>query len=418
MTSFRFGKLFGGTLLVAGTCIGAGMLALPVSTAAGGFIASAIVFFFCWLFMLTSALFMLEVSLWYPESTNLITMARSTLGKGGEVIAWGTYVLFLYALMGAYTAGAAGIVGQALNKMMLDEKYAIWVVTCIFASIVYLGTRFVDWSNRLLMTGLVVAYALLVTTALPKVAMDKLFTGEAQYLWTVGPLLAISFGFHLLIPTLREYMNSDIRALRYAIVLGSLLSLIVYLFWEFIVLGTVPLKGEGGLAMLLYQEHTIGKQAVVALPQLLSNILHSARITVYASSFALFAMLTSFVGVAMGLFDFFADGLHIRKTVCGRGILALLTFLPPILFALFYPRFLLALHYAGLFGAVLLVMYPALMVWFGRYRLKITAPYLVWGGKYVVIGVLLFGMGIFTLEVLRHTHSLPSAVTEKSLFED
>src|SRR5579872_4553273 len=95
-------KIVGGAMLVAGTCIGAGMLGLPVSTAAGGFFPSVGAFFFCWFMMLMSALFMLEVSLWYPEETNFITMAKSTLGRKGEIVAWCAYVLFLYAIMTAY----------------------------------------------------------------------------------------------------------------------------------------------------------------------------------------------------------------------------------------------------------------------------------------------------------------------------
>jgi tyrosine-specific transport protein len=47
-----FGHLVGGTLLVAGTSIGVGMLALPVATAAGGFLPSLMIYFLCWFFML------------------------------------------------------------------------------------------------------------------------------------------------------------------------------------------------------------------------------------------------------------------------------------------------------------------------------------------------------------------------------
>ena len=161
MAGAPINKIFGGALLVAGTCIGAGMLALPVATAAAGFGPSFFAFVFCWLMMTLSAFLMLEVSLWYPIDTNLITMAKSTLGRPGEIIAWCAYVLFLYALMTAYTAGAAGIIANALAKMGINESWGIWIVVAIFATIVYLGAQWVDWANRIMMMGLIGAYILL-----------------------------------------------------------------------------------------------------------------------------------------------------------------------------------------------------------------------------------------------------------------
>ncbi len=416
MSGLSLNRIFGGAMLVSGTCIGAGMLALPVSTAAGGFYPSAMLFVFCWMMMTISAFLMLEVSLWYPQETNLITMAKSTLGKPGEIIAWLTYVLFLYALMTAYTSGAAGIIGKSLGKFGFDESLGLWVTVIIFASIVYFGARSVDWANRIMMVGLIGAYIALVANVIPKVSPDMLSDGNPKYLWTTGPLLVTSFGFHLLIPSLKNYLDSNVKALRWSIFLGSLLPLVVYLLWEVLVLGVIPVKGESGLVAVLHAEHTTGKQAVIELTQLLSDLLKNPHVTMLAGIFGLCAMLTSFIGVALGLFDFFADGFHIKKTVSGKFSLAALTFLPPVLMALFYPRFITALHYAGFFAAILLVIFPALMVWWGRYRLNIAKGYRVMGGKLVVSITLLFGFAVIVLEILHRFNKLPTPLTETHLF--
>ncbi|HKZ00308.1 MAG TPA: aromatic amino acid transport family protein, partial [Rhabdochlamydiaceae bacterium] len=55
-----FGHLLGGILLVAGTSIGVGMLALPVATAAGGFVPSLLIYLICWIFMMCTGLLILE----------------------------------------------------------------------------------------------------------------------------------------------------------------------------------------------------------------------------------------------------------------------------------------------------------------------------------------------------------------------
>src|SRR5262249_30357327 len=99
--------------------------------------------------------------------------------------------------------------------------------------------------------------------------------------------------------------------------------------------------------------------------------------------FAFFALLTSFFGVALGLVDFWADGLKLKNTPYNRFWLCLLIFIPPLIFALYYPNvFLMALDYAGVFGcALLLGLLPVLMVWSGRYKLGMEGEYRLWGGK-------------------------------------
>lgn len=99
-------QLIGGILLVSGTTIGAGMLALPVSTGLAGFIPSIILLFVFWLYMTYTAFLMLEVNLWMGPHTNLISMAKNTLGTIGEGVSWLTYLFLLYSLTTAYVAGA------------------------------------------------------------------------------------------------------------------------------------------------------------------------------------------------------------------------------------------------------------------------------------------------------------------------
>ena len=72
-------RLLGGVLLVAGTTIGAAMLALPIVTGFAGFWPSVFLCVVFWLYMTFTALLMLEVNLWMGEHTNLITMAKKTL---------------------------------------------------------------------------------------------------------------------------------------------------------------------------------------------------------------------------------------------------------------------------------------------------------------------------------------------------
>ncbi len=76
------------------------------------------------------------------------------------------------------------------------------------------------------------------------------------------------------------------------------------------------------------------------------------------------ALATSFLGVALGLFDYLADLFQRSNTVGGRLQTGAITFLPPLAFALFYPRgFVMALGYAGVALAVLALIIPSLLTW-------------------------------------------------------
>ena len=95
---FSLRKAIGGALLVGGTAIGAGMLALPVVTGMGGFFPAIVIFIICWLFSACTGLLLLEVCLWMPNDANIISMAHHLLGPIGKISAWILYLFLFYCL--------------------------------------------------------------------------------------------------------------------------------------------------------------------------------------------------------------------------------------------------------------------------------------------------------------------------------
>lgn len=85
-------RVFGGILLVSGTTIGAGMLALPVCTGLAGFFPSLVLFILYWIFMTYTAFLFLEVNLWMGRSANIISMAKRTLGRWAQIASWIVYL--------------------------------------------------------------------------------------------------------------------------------------------------------------------------------------------------------------------------------------------------------------------------------------------------------------------------------------
>ena len=102
--------------------------------------------------------------------------------------------------------------------------------------------------------------------------------------------------------------------------------------------------------------------------------------------FSTLALVTSFLGVALGLLECIEDLLKQSFDIhAGRISLGLMTFIPPVLFSLFYPEgFILALGYAGQMFAFYAVVLPVALVWKAR-SIHPNLPYQVWGGKALLI---------------------------------
>lgn len=392
-------KTIGGILLVAGTTVGAGMLALPVATGFAGFWPSVALFLVYWVFMTYTAFLILEVNLWVPKkANNMITMAEMTLGPVGKVVSWIAYLFLLYALTTAYLAGGGPLLNGFLGGItgwQLPKFLEALPLLLIFGYFVYRGTHSVDYLNRWLMLGLVGTYLLMVVLLMPHVQGALLQHVDLKALGVGSSIVATSFGFHIIIPSLTNYLDRDVKQLKKVILIGSAIPLVVYLIWQLLVLGIVPLDGEVSLASG-FREGTNGAN-------LLSDYLGHSSLAEIAQAFSLLAIVTSFLGVSTSLSDFLADGLHIRRTPLGNLGLIALAFLPPLLIAMSDPRaFLTALEYAGAFGVVFLLgLMPALMVWKLRNKTREKSTYKAPGGKVVLSLVILFAVVAIGLEIVQ-----------------
>lgn len=341
----------GGTLIIAGTSIGAGMLGLPSLTGPAGFLPSLAVLFVCWLFMTITGLLYAELALHFRNDANLLTMARRTLGRRGKIVTWGVYLFFFYSLLVAYFVGGGNLVHDLMSESSVTASIVLFAL--ILLPVIAVGHRLVDPLNKLCMAGLFAAYFGFVVVGASHVEISNLTYQNWGLASSALPIAFTAFGYQGSIPTLASWMHYDKKKLRFAIVCGTCLTLLVYILWQWLILGIVPVDGPNGLLDTVQA----GRDAVHPLQFFTQNgvVYQIARL------FAFFAIATSFLGVGIGLTDFWADGLKVRNK---KWLMMTLAFLPPFIFALSYPHvFLSALGTAGGFGSALLLgALPVLMV--------------------------------------------------------
>ncbi len=387
-------KLLGGILLVVGTTIGAGILALPVATAQMGFWGSMGLLVGAWALMTTCAFVFLEVNLWLPPNTNLISMAGATLGKYGQVVAWCVYLFLLYSILCAYVAGGGDLFHYLLLSTGLNISLASASIlfTVLFGIIVFFGIRSVDFVNRGLMFGKMGAFLLLVLFIVPYVSSNVLIGEGFKHSISSASITvtAVAFGSLMIIPSLRSYFGEDVKSLRKAIFIGMFIPLLCYIAWDLVILGVIPFEGKGGLKDMMHSASS-NSDLLTAL----GSILKRDNVNSLAKFFTSISMTTSFLSISLCLTDFLSDGFRVAKKGKGNVLVMSATFLPPVLIVLFYPdAFLRALQYAGISCIILMVLLPALMAWRGRYSaisrtLALEAgSYQMWGGK-ILLAVLI-----------------------------
>ena len=397
-------KTVGSTLLVAGTMIGAGMLAMPLTSAGIGFGFTLVLLLGLWALLTFSALLFVELYQTAESDAGIGTLAEQYFGKAGRIIATAVLIIFLYALIAAYISGGGSLLRDLLPESFGD-KVSILLFTVIFGSFIVIGTHSVDKINRVLFFVMLAAFAVVLSLMLPEIKFDNLMATpiDNALIISASPVFFTAFGFHGSIPSLNKYLDGNVKALRISILAGSAITLCAYILWQ---MSTHGLLTQNEFLQILKEDATLNGLVKATLAITGSNIIAGA-----VKLFSTLALVTSFLGVGLGLLECIEDLLKRSFNIsAGRISLGLMTFIPPLVFALFYPEgFILALGYAGQMFAFYAVVLPVSLVWKAR-RTHTNLPYKVWGGNLTLIIVLVLGVIITSIPFAIRAGYLPFVV--------
>lgn len=401
-------KTVGSTLLVAGTMIGAGMLAMPLTSAGIGFGFTIVLLLSLWILLTFSALLFVELYQTAESDAGIGTLAEQYFGKAGRIVSTLVLIVFLYALIAAYVSGGGSLLIDLLpatGDTGSSNKLAVLLFTVIFGTFIVIGTHSVDKINRVLFFVMIAAFVLVLSLMLPKIQFDNLMAMpiDNALMISASPVFFTAFGFHGSIPSLNKYLGGNVNALRRSILVGSGITLGAYILWQ---LSTHGLLTQNDFLQILQEDATLNGLVKATLAITGSSIIAGA-----VKLFSTLALVTSFLGVGLGLLECIEDLLK-RSFNCSasRITLGLLTFIPPLIFALFYPEgFILALGYAGQMFAFYAVVLPVSLVWKAR-RLHPHLPYRVRGGNLALFVVLTLGVTITAIPFAIRAGYLPFVV--------
>lgn len=380
----------GAIMLIAGTAIGAGMLGMPIVSGVCGFSSSMILILICFFAMLANLFLLLEATLYCKDPyVNIIGLTREHLGPIWSAICWTCFMLLLYSILASYISAGGDLVLQIQPSFIdLSQNMTMFLFATLLSIVILLGVSSLDQLNRILMIGLLGSFLLIVSMLTPFVSQKNLvYTGHIKYLVNAFPIIAAAFTSHLVLPSVKSYVG-DLKSVKQILLIGSLVPLILYIFWQLVVLGITQTSGPFSVYSI-----AISRSPISDFLDYLIREHQLVMIGLLTKCFFLFAITTSFLGVLLSLNDFLADGLNIReRSFKNRIFLLLLSIIPPLFFALFSnSAFTLTLKFAGFFIAVLYCIIPVLVVMKNRRHNK-PVDFKLPGGWLSLVILYIFGL--------------------------
>ncbi len=410
----RTGSVFSSAALIAGTTVGAGVLALPAVTLPVGLVPSMVLMVAAWLYMLISGLLIAEANLQAMRQTGradlgLLATVRLSLGKRGAIAAGIIYIFIHYALLVAYVARGGDILtaaiangGRSLGMLQPDmvRTVPLWwghvAFVAILGGVLYGGSkRFVSGLNSVLVVMVVVAFGGLLGLTLEQVEVSRWQFQQWAAVSTAVPVMFVAFVYQNVVPVITTQLAGDEKKVRKAIVLGSLVPLAMFALWNAVILGSVEID-----ALALNNASAAG--IVIDPIELLRQGKTHPLLGMMISVFSEVAIATSFIGFVLGLLNVFNDVFKStfehrfsQLNLVPENIFYGLTLIVPLLLSFIDPNiFFEAIDFAGAFGnSTLFGIVPVLMIWKMRGASASSVP-LVPGGKGLLIAMMAIAVSV------------------------
>lgn len=399
--------VIGGTMVVSGTAIGAGMLGLPMISAGMWFYWSTALLIFSWFCMYRSSQALLEVNLHFQPGDSFHTLVRELLSPFWTMLNGLSVAFVLYTLVYAYVSGGGSIVQHSLTPM-LGAAPPRMLTSLIFAGLlavcIWWSSKAVDRLSIVLMCGMALTLVLAICGMMGNLKIATLMDangdgGEFIFVWCAVSTYLTSFCFHASVPSLVKYIGLNGKTINYCLRYGTIIALICYFAWI--------TSADGLIPRVQYKEVIAQGGNVGNLLAAAGENLGSGFIMRLLESFSLLAVATSFLGAGLGLFDYMADLCNFDDSKLGRAKTMLVTLVPPMICGLIWPDgFLPAIGWAGLAASIWSVIVPALLLYACRRRFSFGA-YVAPGGSMLVPLLLMYGILVAVCHTLFVFELLP-----------
>ncbi|USV57545.1 aromatic amino acid transporter [Aeromonas encheleia] len=396
-------SVIGGACIIASVCVGAGMLGLPSAGAGAWTTWSSLAIILTMIIMTVSGWMLLEAFKRYELTVSFNTVTKDLLGSRINIFNNMTVYFVGGVLLYAYITSSGLILKGLLG---IDSQLASVLFVLVFSLFVWHSTRAVDRISVVLIVFMVLSFCFGVSGLAFHIDASLLFNSladevkQAPYALAMLPVALTSFGYHHSVASMRAYYGEERKA-KYAILGGTVIALVLYLLWLLSIFGNLP-RSEFGPVIAQGGD-------VDVLLKALASVIESKQVANAISLFSMAAILSSFIGVGLGVFDYLADLFKFDNSRRGRTQSWVVTFLPPLIMSLLFPfGFVVAIGYAGAAATVWACIIPALLAKKSREIAQDEPGFRAPGGQPMVVAVILFGVLTAIFHLLAMAGMLPT----------
>ncbi|MDA9832286.1 hypothetical protein N9C31_01500 [Gammaproteobacteria bacterium] len=364
--------IFSGACLIAGTTIGATVLVLVGAVIGYGFGQVMGLYFSAWLLMTVTGLMLAEVCIKMPAGHSFLSLIGHYWGDIGKWIFSVIFYLLMFFLLcsylkvlGALSHGSFGKMGFNFSE---DKWLMIWL--CLLSIVMVMGRHFLQDLNAAFVVMMVIGFVIVYLTILPHCHFENLLLLEGRHSLEIEGSTSLlflinAFGFHIIIPTVRNSLGqNELKKVYSMIWLGTLIPVVLYVLWYVVSIALLPIDFLNSINADQIPMEKWGLFVTDIIQQA------SQSHVIYFSLILLHFMfvLTSIIGISMALYDLISDFFQIQGYKQQHIVIVCLSILPSTVFIYFVAKDIRAfLAYAGKLVILLNVILPALLLAQERY---------------------------------------------------
>jgi len=230
-------KFFAAVAVLVGTCMGAGVLGIPYVASQSGFLVAFAYILFLGLIILFINLYLGEVILRTKGDHQLIGYAKKYLGKKGKHVMEFAVVFGTYAAIVAYMFG----MGESLSYLFFKTtEYGLYFglgVGLFMAGLLKGGLKTLKRFEKMGVLIIIILFIVIFAIFSGRIDFLNLITFNSSFvLLPFGVILFALLSFNA-VPEVRLILKKDKKLFKKVLISGTLISVIFYILFTFIILG-------------------------------------------------------------------------------------------------------------------------------------------------------------------------------------
>jgi tyrosine-specific transport protein len=340
-------KMVNAVFLVAGTAVGAGLISLPLATANVGLFWSLIVIAASFFVAYQTSCMAINLSVVAQKGLSIVELSQEFSGRAACIISMINFYILSFALLTVYFSATVSIASHFTNTHM----NTLFSILCglVFLGLFSLKIKAFNRANSFMFLLLIFSVVIILTSLYSKqtIPFEVNFV-RAKDIFYLLPIMFTSFGVQNVCPFVFNYLDMDTKKVKRAFLLGILIAAVIYTVWIYTILNTVHTSDTSFYDKILTHDVVSGE-----LVNFLCKISSSQYSSLFFEGLTLFAIITSAIGIGLGLIE------SLRGICKYRSLVAPAVIAVPVFTTIFVPNvFMNVLAFGGIIATIFVIFMP------------------------------------------------------------